>query len=432
MSGRLPWYACALLSASALSCTGNDRPATARAPAGPASPASAKPIAIGATMSLSGSESTSGKKFRDGYELAFAEAAARGGLKIGNSLVPVELKLLDDGSDTATAVRLARQLVEQDHVAALLSTYGTKMVLEQSTVAEDLHVPYVCSGASASGVFKRGYKYLFGVQAPTEQMAYAEMRWIDNEQKAGRLPTPLRLAIAWENTAFGKDYRAGVLDFATRTQARKVAYEVVLDRPFELGTAAFGPLVSDLKAAKAHAFLASPHFEDFIAMQKAVRAARICLPVISYGARGWEPSALEALGKDGLSSLIFATWWSNKVDGPLNRAFIEAFSARYHHLPEYPEALGYESARVLFAAMEKAGSTAPDEVRSALEKISIPTLLPGGVLSFPTDSGHQARTLYVVHQNQADGSQPIVYPRELATTSGAIQTCPSSGATARR
>jgi branched-chain amino acid transport system substrate-binding protein len=432
MSGRLPWYACALLSASALSCTGNGRPAAAPAPVVPAPAAFAKRIVIGATMPLTGSEATSGNKLRDGYQLAFAEAAARGGLKMGNSLVPVELKLLDDGSDAATSARLARQLVEQDHVAALLSTYGTKMVLEQSTVAEELHIPYVCSSASASGLFKRGYKYLFGVQAPTEQMAYAEMRWIDNEQKAGNLPTPLRLAIAWENTPFGKDYRAGVLDFATRTQARKVAYEIVFDRPFELGAAAVGPLVSDLKAAKPHAFLASPHLEDFIAIHKAVRAARVCIPVISYGARGWEPRAQDVLGKDGLSNLIFATWWSNKIQGPLNRAFIEAFDARYHRLPEYPEALGYESARVLLAAMEKAGSTAPDEVRSALEKISLPTLLPGGVLSFPSDSGHQARTLYVVHQVRADGSQPVVYPRELSTTSGAIQTCPPSVETARR
>lgn len=412
---------CSVLLAAA--CTERGAPTPGASAGRAAAPETPDSILVGATLPLTGPEAVMGGKLRDGFQLAFADAEKRGGLRVGNRKVAVRLKLLDDGNVAANAVEMARRLIEGDHVAALLGTYGTVLTLEQSAVAEQHRVPDVASTASASAVYRRGYKYLFGLQAPTEQMAYAEMRWIDNEQKAGRLPTPVRIAVAWEDTAYGRDFRAGVLDFATRTPSRKVDYQIVLDEPFPLGARDFAPLAARAKGARPHVFFGSAHMEDFLNLHKAVQAAHLCSSVISYGARGLEAKAQFELGADAVQGLIAASWWTSQLETTASKSFVQAFQTRYQRLPDYPEALGYEAARVLLAAIEKAGSSDREAIRAALETINLPTLLPGGSLAFPADTGRQARLLYVVQQVQQGGSKPVIYPRDLATGQGRMIPC---------
>ncbi|HKE19824.1 MAG TPA: hypothetical protein VKB80_33340, partial [Kofleriaceae bacterium] len=53
-------------------------------------------IAVGATLPLTGAEARIGGFFKEGYELAFEEVKAKGGLKVGDRTLPVSLSLLDD------------------------------------------------------------------------------------------------------------------------------------------------------------------------------------------------------------------------------------------------------------------------------------------------------------------------------------------------
>jgi len=44
------------------------------------------------------------------------------------------------------------------------------------------------------------------------------MKWVDAEQQAGKLPKPASIALLWENTSHGKDFRKGITDFAEKTK----------------------------------------------------------------------------------------------------------------------------------------------------------------------------------------------------------------------
>ena len=85
-------------------------------------------VLVGATLPLTGSEAKAGTMFREGYELAIERENADGGLLVGGGRVPVTLRLLDDGSSAANAVKLAEQLVQEDHADFLLSTYSSSLV----------------------------------------------------------------------------------------------------------------------------------------------------------------------------------------------------------------------------------------------------------------------------------------------------------------
>jgi len=373
-------------------------------------------ILIGATLPLTGSEARAGGFYKEGYDLAFEEANKAGGLQVSGRRVPVVLQLLDDTSTQATAVSLADRLINVDKVNFLLGTYSTALVQAQAGVPEQNRVPYVNGGGAATEIYQQGYKYNFGLLAPVELLADAIIRWVDVQQKAGKLPKPTVIAVLWENTSHGKDFRKGVSQFVT---AHSGDYRITVDESFELSAKDFGALLNAVKAAKADIVLVDAHLPDYITMQRQYVTAGMCNKVLSYGARGSEKQAADGLGQKNVNYILSAVWWNYQLGSKgLNKHFVDAFRTKYNRQPEWYQALGYETARVLFAAIEQANSVDREAVRAKLTAMDIETILPGGRLTFPADKGQQAHYPFVVQQNMPDGSSPIVYPAEVANSPG--------------
>ncbi len=374
-------------------------------------------LLIGATLPLTGAEARIGGFFKEGYDLAVEQVNQRGGVQVGQAKLPVTLTLLDDTSTQATAVSLADRLINNDKVAFLLGTYASHLVQAQSAIAEQNKIPYVNGGGGATDIYRRGYKYLFGIIAPVELLGTTLMRWIDEEQKAGKLPRPARIALLWENTAHGKDFRKGVSDFAAKSGG---AYTVAVDESFELNGKDFSGLLGAVKAARVDLFLVDAHLPDYITMHRQYVSAGLCHPIVSYGARGSEKSAIDALGQDNANYILSAVWWNAQLAQKIAPAkeFVDAFQARYHREPEWFQALAYESARALFTAVEQAGTLDREAVRAKLAALKMPSLLPGGTLEFPADHGQQAQNSFVVQQNMPAGGAPIVFPKDVATAAG--------------
>jgi branched-chain amino acid transport system substrate-binding protein len=381
-------------------------------------PAAALPdkILIGATLPLTGAEARIGGFYKEGYDLAFEEASKAGGLSVGGKRIPVSLQLLDDTTTQATAVSLADRLINVDKVNFLLGTYSTALVQAQSSVPEQNRVPYVNGGGAATEIYRQGYKYVFGLLAPVELLADAIMHWLDVQQKAGKLPKPMMIAVVWENTSHGKDFRKGVSEFAN---SHPGDYKVALDESFELNAKDFSALLNAVKAAKVDVLLTDAHLPDYITMQRQYITAGMCHKILSYGARGSEKQAADALGQKNVNYILSAVWWNAQLGSKgLNKNFVDSFKAKYNRQPDWYQALGYETARALFTAIEQANSLDREAVRAKLAAMDIESILPGGRLTFPADKGQQAHNPFVVQQNMPDGSSPIVFPHDVANVPG--------------
>jgi branched-chain amino acid transport system substrate-binding protein len=375
-------------------------------------------IVIGATLPLTGAEARVGGFFKEGYDLAFEEVNKAGGLDVAGKKLPVQLILQDDTSTQATAVSLADRLVNSDKVDLLLGTYASHLVEAQSTVAEQNRIPYVNGGGGATKIYKRKFKYLFGLLSPVELLGTTIMQWADEQQKAGKLPKPGKIALVWENTAHGKDFRTGVTEFAGKSGG---AWQVAVDESFELNGKDFGALLGKVKAANVDLFLVDAHLPDYITMHRQYVASGMCNKVVTYGARGIEKDATQALGQENVTGILAGVWWSSQLaaTNPQAKRFVEAFKARYGgRNPEWYQALGYESARILFAAVQKAGSADREAVRKALAETTFDSLLPGGKAEFKAEVGQQVQNGFVIQQNQPDGSAPIIYPKNVANAPG--------------
>ncbi|SDY38507.1 branched-chain amino acid transport system substrate-binding protein [Modestobacter sp. DSM 44400] len=373
-------------------------------------------IVIGATLPLTGAESKTGGRYKQGYELAVEEVNNAGGIDIGGKKVKVELKLLDDTSDQAKAVNLAQRLITSDNVNAFLGTYSTSLVEAQSTVAEQSQIPYVNGGGAATSIYGKGYKWVFGDLAPVENLATTEMEWIDEQQKAGKLPKPAKIAVVWENTSHGEDFRKGIQEFA---DASGGAYDIVVDESFALNSNDFSAVLNKVEAANADMFMVDAHVPDFITMQRQYLSSGMCNKLVTYGARGTEADAQAALGQEGVNYILSAVWWNSQLgDEGLNKQFIDDYKKKYDAEPEWYQAVSYEAARALFTAMDNADSVDKTKVRDELSSMEMESILPGGKLSFPADKGGQASYPFVVQQNLPDGTSPIIYPADVATGEG--------------
>jgi len=396
----------ALVALHAVACKPTSKPAGDRTE-----------ILIGGTLPLTGAEARIGGFYKEGYDLALDEINRAGGVDVGGKKLVVKLTLLDDTTNQDTAASLADKLINSDKVDFLLGTYSTALVQRQSTVAEQNKVPYLSGGGAATAIYQRGYKWVFGALAPVELLGTTLMTWIDEQQKAGKLPKPAKIAVLWENTSHGKDFRKGISDFAARSGG---GYEITVDESFELNGKDYSAVLGKVKAAGTDLFLADAHLPDYITMHRQYVDAGLCHKVVSYGARGSEKAAIEALGKDNTEYVLSGTWWSPLLanTNPLAKKFVEAFKARYAgRTPEWFQALGYESVRALVTAIQQAGTLDREAVRAKLAALKMESLVPGGTLDFPQDKGYQIQAPFVVQQNTPDGA-PIIYPQSIATAAG--------------
>jgi branched-chain amino acid transport system substrate-binding protein len=373
-------------------------------------------IVIGSTLPLTGAESKTGGRYKQGYELAVAEINAAGGIDVNGKKVKVELKLLDDTSDQAKAVNLAQRLITSDKVNFFLGTYSTPLVEAQSTVAEQNKIPYVNGGGAATSIYAKGYKWVFGTLATVENLATTEMGWIDQQQKAGKLPKPAKIAVVWENTSHGKDFRKGIAEFAKKSNG---AYDIVVDESFALDGKDFSAVLNKVKAKDADLFMVDAHLPDFITMHRQYLSSGMCNKVVTYGARGTEADAEKALGQKGVDYILSAVWWNKQLgDKGLTKTFVDSFTKKFGAAPEWYQAVSYEAARSLFTSIANAKSVDKTKVRDALSSLEMPSILPGGKLSFPAAGGGQADYPFVVQQNLPDGTKPIIFPVDVATGKG--------------
>src|SRR5215218_9025495 len=276
-------------------------------------------ITIGATLPLTGAESKAGGRQKEGYELAVDLANQAGGIDVAGK--------------KAKAVNLAQRLITQDKVDFMFGTYSTALVEAQSTVAEQNQIPYVNGGGASTSIYGKGFKWIFGTLASVENLSLTEMEWIKKQQDASKLPKPAKVAIVWENTSHGEDFRKGIKDFASQNAGY---YDVVVDESFALDGKDFSAVLNKVEAAKVDLFMVDAHLPDFLTLQRQYVSSGMCNKLITYGARGSEADAREALGAKAVSYIISAVWWNAQLgDKGLNKTFVDAFKAKYDKDPEW-------------------------------------------------------------------------------------------------
>jgi len=159
-----------------------------------------KRVTIGATFPFSGVASSYGTiaKAENAY---YQWVNAHGGVNGRN----IKFITLDDSYDPAKTVPLTKQLVEQDHVFAIVGQLGTEPVLSVRDYLNQHKVPQalVSTGASYWGTQHKKYPWTIGWQPNYVAEGALYGKYIAAKQKSAKI------AILYQNDDYGKDYVRG-------------------------------------------------------------------------------------------------------------------------------------------------------------------------------------------------------------------------------
>ena len=380
----------------------------------PASAAAADDtITIGVVLPTTGSESKPGQYQKEGIELAIKQINDAGGIMIKSKGKKYKINEIfyDDGTDSKKSASLVERAMSSDNAVAVLGGYSTALGTAESVMADRYKTPWITTGAGATAIFGKGYQYAFGSLSPVALIGTTSAEFLGSLVDSGKLKKGLKVAIVVENTDHGTDYVNGFNEWNNK---HKGYFEVVLNEKFELGATDFSSILQRVKSAHADIFLSDAHLPDYITMQRQYLQNGLRHQMISYGARGPEANARQALGA-GTDYIFAGIWWSNKLPYPQAKKFADDYKAfTGHDVDSWYAAPAYDGMRILAKAIETAGSLDKTAIRDALKKVELTgSVLPGQKLKFSANG--QAEYPFVITQNKPDNKVDIVYPKDAAT-----------------
>jgi len=354
-------------------------------------------IKIGASLSTTGAYRESSDMLRRGYQLWVRETNRSGGL-LGR---PVELILKDDRSDPELARENYRQLIEVEKVDLVLSPYGTPLTLAASEVTEEARMVMVAAASSGSGVWDRGYRYIFGVYSLAERYFIGFLNLLARYGIES-------VKILHEENPFNQDAARGV-----EVWAGKLGLVIEENVGFIPGTDKVEDVVDRLDISGREGLIVCSYPDAGYEVLRELRSRRIQAAALAMTITPTHP--LFALRVRDLAEGVFApSHWEplEKIPYPGTEEFIEAFRPFSHMEPSYHAASAYASCQVLGQAVMATGGMDHEKLRTFIAAMDTVTIIG----RFKVDAaGRQIGHNPLLIQWQG-GKKEIVYPDRVKTT----------------
>ena len=359
--------------------------------------AQSKEVLVGGAISQTGRYAEPAGRQVNSIKLWVDEVNARGGL-LGRK---VKLILLDDKSDTQTAIKLYEKLITEDKVEVLLAPYSSGITEAVANVNERYKMPFVAYGAASTPIWEKGRKYIFNI------IAFAE----DYQKGAVHLAKQIgvkRAAIIGEDSLFPRMSAKGAKDWA-----KKLGIEIVVEENYPLKQTDFTALLQKIKAAGAEAIFSNSYFADAAAQMRQLREQNMNLKLFASTVGPGLPAFAEQLGNTAEYVLGFSQWepLPQVLKHPGMKEFIETYEKRYGEKPNYHAGTAYSSLQVTEAAIKKAGSFDNEKLREALATIEVHTILGRYKVDAKGMNEHEGLTFQILR-----GQRRIVWPEKWAET----------------
>lgn len=320
-------------------------------------------LTVGASLPLSGQLASIGVPLRRGLALLVERANARAGL-----LDPeLTLRVVDDGGRPAAARQAYESLVEAADL--LVAPYGSEATAAVLPVIEAAGVPCVAPTAGDRGLWADGRRWTAQVLNPIDTFLHPAL---DAAFAAGARS----VGVVYRDDGFTPATAAGAVRHAREEGWDVVAAAVYgdedgVDRAMERVLAEGPDLVVGggfRPGAAGGGFL-----PDALALARAHRRADGRAPLVCWSVGATVPAFAERLG-DRVDGVTGVTGWKPYVDYPGNGAFVERYAERWGERPDAHAAQGYAAGQVLAAALDRAGGSAPEDVRDALFALETETV----------------------------------------------------------
>lgn len=297
-------------------------------------------IVIAHAGPMTGDSAQFGDMKEKAIQLAIDEVNEKGGIN-GKKVV---LLTGDDTGNPKEAPNVAQKFAQDDRVLAVIGHWNSSCTLAARGIYDAAGIPLLADSvnkALTDGTTPTAYRISLTDKAQAESLAkYAY-------EKLGKR----RAAILYTANDFG----TGLMnDFATAFE--ELGGEVVASETyFEGQSKDFSPQLTKIKGTNPDLmFIAGYYVETALIAQQ---SKELGLDVQMLGTEGISSEELIKLGGDAVEGIIFAGFFHPDIEYPGTKEFVEAFRAKYNKDPDTYAALAYDSAKLIFAAIEENGES---------------------------------------------------------------------------
>jgi branched-chain amino acid transport system substrate-binding protein len=394
----------------------------------------ADPIRIGVLLPMTGPFAKNGLENWEAIQIARDMINERGGLN-GR---PIEY-VSGDATSPNAAISETERLITKEGIKITTGSFASPLAIAVSQAAERQGVFHWETTGAAEIITRRGFKHTFQVGAPARKYGQVAVDFI-TEDLVKRLNKPIdqmRIALLWENRAFGKSVGDGIRDYMT-TKKIKLVY----DEGYDQFSTDMTPIVQKLKDATPDVLIAISFPNDAILFQRKAKEIDFNVAAFIGVSAGYSsPDLRNSIGSSVTG--IFVSDFPPKVNAnvlaPETRKVADEFYKRYEAKMKRPPAghatAGFSAIWALFTeVLPKAKTFEPDELRDIALKLDLPegTLVNGSGIKFTNfdwpddlkDAGQNLRASIGIWQWTAEGNEEV-FPAKLATHAPAMVPMPT-------
>ncbi|MGE5507075.1 MAG: ABC transporter substrate-binding protein [Chitinophagales bacterium] len=346
-------------------------------------------VKLGVVEELTGAVATYGQNTVKGIKLAVEEVNAQGGVK---GLGKVTLLVEDNKSDAAETVNAFNKLITRDKVLAIIGAATSGNTLAAAPVAQQAGIPVITPSGTNERVTEAG-DYIFRACFidPFQGLVMANFAYKELKLR--------KVALMPEITS---DYAMG-LTKTFREQFVKLGGKIVAEEKWSSGDQDFSAQLTKIRAANPDAVYAGSYYGDVAMISRQARQLGLTVPFL--GGDGYDSPKLFELGQAAVVGHYFTNHYSAESPTTVAKAFLKAYRAKYNEEPDSFAALGYDSAKLMLAAMAKAKKADPKAIRDALAATKGFVGVTG---KFSFDAKRNPVKSAVILQVQKDGSTKFV------------------------
>lgn len=379
-------------------------------------PALAQDMKLGAVNPSSGALALYGDEVTRGYELAADWINGRGGV-LGRKVAIVR----GNASSPQEGIAAVEQFVARDKVDALIGTYISAVANAASEAALNYDKLYWDTNALAAELTERGLPNYIRSGPYAAAFAQGSVNLITDlvAKSLGKAPKDIKIWIEHEDSIYGTSIAKEQERLLKAAGVQIAGVGAHSFRSIDLTDS-----ILRARNAAPDIWMTTGYIPDTNLLLRTARDQGFKPAAMITVGTGDTYETLDSLGKDSLEGVLvvsYPRYDTNPKFGPGAEDFLKAYRAKYGKDPIAPQAMAaYVGAKILLKAVQAAGSTKYDAVRTAALKMDEPvgSYETGFGVKF-NDKMQNTRAMPVGAQWQ-DGKMVTVFPAEAAPVGGKL------------
>jgi branched-chain amino acid transport system substrate-binding protein len=308
-------------------------------------------ILVGHYASLTGSEATFGQSTDNGIALAVDEINEAGGV-MGKK---IDVITYDDKGDSREAGTAVTRLITRDNVDAVLGEVASGLSLAGAPVCQENGVPMVSPSSTNESVTQVG-DMIFRVCFIDSFQGGVCAKFAREHEKL----KAQKAAILYDQ---GTPYSVGLHEEFEKAFT-ELGGRIVSKQTYQQGDQEFSAQLNEIRGSQPDVIFVPGYYTDVgnIALQ----AKRLGLTAPLLGGDGWDSAKLAEIAGPAIEGSFYANHYSHQDPSPRVQNFIKKYSDRYGSTPDGLAALGYDAARILAEAIDRAKSLEGADIAAEL------------------------------------------------------------------